>query len=135
VVQVIFETEWQHWKDLRNDPQAYSDEKERVAAEVMDRLEHRYPGISGRVELTDVATPFTTWRYTLNHEGAYMGWLPTPDVLTTMVRRTLPGLDNFIMAGQWVVPGGGVPGCLYSGRHVAQILCHRDGKPFVTSVP
>jgi phytoene dehydrogenase-like protein len=135
VVQVIFETEWQHWKDLRNDPQAYNDEKERVAAEVVDRLEHRYPGISGRVELTDVATPFTTWRYTLNHEGAYMGWLPTPDVLTTMVRRTLPGLDNFIMAGQWVVPGGGVPGCLYSGRHVAQILCHRDGKPFVTSVP
>jgi phytoene desaturase len=33
------------------------------------------------------------------------------------------------------VPGGGVPPCLYSGRHVVQILCHRDGKPFSTSVP
>jgi len=37
--------------------------------------------------------------------------------------------------GQWVMPGGGVPPCLYSGRHVVQILCHRDGKPFSTSVP
>jgi len=82
-----------------------------------------------------VTTPYTTWRYTLNHKGSCMGWLPTPDVILTSIPRTLPGLDNFYMAGQWVLPGGGVPPCLYSGRHVVQILCHRDGKPFSTSVP
>jgi phytoene desaturase len=64
-----------------------------------------------------------------------MGWLPTPEVINTRVKRTLPGLANFYMAGQWVTPGGGVPPCLYSGRHVAQILCHHDGKPFSTIVP
>ena len=84
--------------------------------------------------MTDVATPYTTWRYTLNQNGAYRGWLPTPEVLTTMVGRTLPGLENFSMAGQWAVPGGGVPMCLYSGRHAEQIFCHRDGKPFTTTV-
>ena len=45
-----------------------------------------------------------------------------------------PGLENFYMAGQWVVPGGGVPPCFYSARHVIQILCKRDGKKFSTSV-
>jgi phytoene dehydrogenase-like protein len=29
---------------------------------------------------------------------------------------TLPGLKNFIMAGQWVSPGGGLPSGLMSGR-------------------
>jgi phytoene dehydrogenase-like protein len=50
-----------------------------------------------------------------------------------MFKKTLPGLENFYMAGQWVVPGGGVPPCFYSARHVIQILCKRDGKPFATS--
>lgn len=135
VVQASFETHWDHWNDLRQEPTAYGAEKERVAKEVLDRLESHYPGISGQVEVTDVATPYTTWRYTRNHQGAYMGWLPTPAAITTTVSRTLPGLANFLMAGQWVMPGGGVPPCLYSGRHVVQILCHRDGKPFTATVP
>ena len=82
-----------------------------------------------------MATPYTTWRYTLNHRGAYEGWLPTANNITTLIPRTLPGLSNFYMAGQWVMPGGGVPPCLFSGRHVIQILCNRDKRQFVTSIP
>jgi phytoene desaturase len=135
VVQVAFETEWEHWNDLHGDLPSYEAEKERVAGEVVERVEAHYPGISGQVEMTDVATPYTTWRYTLNRRGAYMGWLPTPATILTAVKRQLPGLDGFLMAGQWVMPGGGVPSCLYSGRHAAQILCHWDDKPFVVSTP
>jgi phytoene dehydrogenase-like protein len=135
VIQASFETEWNHWDRSHRDLPAYAAEKERVAQEVLRRLECHYPGISRQVEMTDVATPYTTWRYTRNWKGAYMGWLPTPDVITTTVRRTLPGLDHFVMAGQWVMPGGGVPACLYSGRHAAQILCRQDGKPFLTTMP
>jgi phytoene desaturase len=136
VVQVEFETDWDYWNNLESQDRArYDAEKERVAAEVLERLEAHYPGISSQVEMTDVATPYTTWRYTLNHKGASMGWLPTPEVINTRLERTLPGLANFYMAGQWVTPGGGVLPCLYSGRHVAQILCHRDGKPFTATIP
>jgi phytoene dehydrogenase-like protein len=53
----------------------------------------------------------------------------------THISRTLPGLKNFYMAGQWVVPGGGVPPCLYSGRHAVQLVCREDKKPFQTTVP
>jgi phytoene desaturase len=135
VIQASFETAWDHWSDLHEEPAAYDSEKERVAGEVLQRLETHYPGLSRQVEMTDVATPYTTWRYSLNRRGAYMGWLPTPAVITSVVRRTLPGLGRFIMAGQWVMPGGSVPGCLYSGRHAAQILCYEDGKPFVALMP
>jgi phytoene desaturase len=135
VVQATFETEWDFWSELQRERPRYEAEKERVAAEILGRLEAHYPGISSLVEVTDVVTPYTTWRYTLNHKGAFEGWLPTPEAIMTRVERTLPGLANFYMAGQWVMPGGGVPPCLYSGRHVAQLLCHRDEKRFSTSIP
>jgi len=131
VVQVMLETEWDYWNDLQQqDRPRYDAEKERVAGEVLARLEGLYPGIPSQVEMTDVATPYTTWRYTRNHRGAFMGWLPTPEAIMTPIHRTLPGLRDFYMAGQWVVPGGGVPPSLFSGRHAVQLLCRRDGRRF-----
>jgi phytoene dehydrogenase-like protein len=134
VLQVLFITDWKYWSDLLKDRERYDAAKKSVTAEALARLEPHYPGIASQVEVTDFATPYTTWRYTLNNEGAFMGWAPTPRALRTMFRKTLPGLDNFYMAGQWVVPGGGVPPCFYSARHVIQILCQSDGKKFSTSV-
>lgn len=132
VVQVEIETEWDYWSGLRaRDRDAYDAQKERVATEALMRLETYYPGISSQVEVADVATPFTTWRYTLNHRGAWGGWLLTPELANVRVERTLPGLRNFYMAGQWVMPGGGVGPSLYSGRHAVQLLCHRDGRRFI----
>jgi phytoene dehydrogenase-like protein len=132
VIQPSFEADWDYWHDLQaRDRAAYDAEKARVAAEVLRRLEAYYPGLSSQVELTDVATPYTTWRYTRNWRGAYMGWLPTGAQMMTALPRTLPGLANFVMAGQWVMPGGGVPTCLMSGRDAIRILCRRAGRVFV----
>jgi hypothetical protein len=49
------------------------------------------------------------------------------------MRKTLPGLANFYMVGQWVVPGGGLPGVTPPARALVQRLCKQDGKVFVTS--
>jgi phytoene desaturase len=135
VVQVLLHADWHFWRELQKDRPRYEAEKKRLTAEVLARLERYYPGLTAQVEVTDIATPYTTWRYTRNYQGAFMGWLPTPKAMRTQVSKTLPGLANFYMAGQWVAPGGGVPPCLYSGRHVIQILCRRDGKRFASSVP
>ena len=132
VIQAMFETEWDYWNDLQKTRPSYEAEKRRVAEEVLKRLEAYYPGVSSQVEVTDVSTPYTTWRYTMNYKGAYMGWIPTQEVIMGTSVRTLPGLGNFYMAGQWI-GAGGVPPSLYSGRHVVQILCHKDKKPFVTT--
>jgi phytoene dehydrogenase-like protein len=134
VIQAEFETGWDYWHDLRvQDRGLYDAEKEAVAARVLERLEVYYPGISSRVEVTDVATPYTTWRYTLNDKGSWEGWLITPQTMRSSVERTLPGLGGFYMAGQWVMPGGGVPAVLYSGQHAVQLLCRDDGRPFVAA--
>jgi len=132
VVQVEFETDWNYWYELRKDKSKYDIVKGRVAVDVLKWLENHYPNISSQVEVTDVATPYTFWRYTRNREGAYMGWLPSPETMSAHVEKTLPGLANFYMAGQWAMPTGGVQSAIYSGRHVLQLICHQEGKPFRT---
>ncbi len=130
VIQVEFESDYDHWTRLRRDRPAYKAEKQRVSEAVLDRLERHYPGLRALVDVVDVATPHTTWRYTRNERGAFEGWVPVPEVLTRTVERTLPGLDGFYMAGQWVMPGGGVPPVLFSGRHAVQLMCSRDRRVF-----
>jgi phytoene dehydrogenase-like protein/NAD-dependent dihydropyrimidine dehydrogenase PreA subunit len=128
-------TDFDCWKELREqDRERYRAEKQQVADELIDRLDRRYPGFADQVEMVDVATPATFERYTGNWQSSHMGWLFTPESMMTQIDKTLPGLDNFYMIGQWV-GASSIPFAATSGRHVTQIICHEDDKPFVTTVP
>lgn len=135
VVQVILKTDFDHWYRLQEKRALYEAEKAKVASNVLYRLETLYPGISSLVEMTDVATPFTFWRYTRNYKGSWLGWLPTPETIRTKLPNTLPGLANFYMAGQWVLPSAGIPPALYSGRTLVQLLCEQGKRKFTTVAP
>ncbi len=100
---------------------------------MLELLEKRFGDVRSKVEMTDVSTPATFMRYTSNWKGSFEGWLWTPKVGLGRVRKTLPGLDNFYMAGHWVEPGGGLPAAMKSGRDVAQIMCKKDKRKFTTS--
>ena len=134
VVTVMFESNYDYWKKLRDeDRDRYRAQKDNVAAAVLDELERRFPGIKDKVEVRDVATPATFERYTGNWQGTYEGWRISPATLTLRMKKTLPGLSNFWMAGQWVVPGGGLPSALLAGRQVIQLICHGDGRAFAAT--
>jgi len=133
VVQASFETVWDHWNNLVKDKARYEAEKNRVAEDIIERLDAIYPGLKSKVEMTDVCTPYTTWRYTRNYHGSYMGWLPESKTITKPMKKTLPGLRNFYMVGQWAMPGGSVPTCIADGRGLVMMLCRAEGLPFVSS--
>ncbi len=135
VVVVQWETDYEYWSKLRQEPERYKAEKDRIADDVIDRLNRRFPGIAAQVEMRDVATPITWERYTGNWRGAYEGWQFNTSSFTSSMSKTLPGLDNFYMAGQWVNPGGGMPTAAMSGNHTIQFICKKDKKKFVTSKP
>jgi phytoene dehydrogenase-like protein len=135
VLKVIFETDYDYWEELYKDPEWYKEEKERIVDDVIDRLEKRFPGLASKVEMRDVATPMTWVRYTGNWRGSYEGWMFSAESFTSSMRKTLPGLENFYMAGQWVNPGGGMPTAAMSGNHTIQLICNEDKKKFVTTRP
>jgi phytoene dehydrogenase-like protein len=133
---VQFTTDYDYWHKLKQEPDQYRAEKEAIVQAVIAGLEERFPGIAGKVEMTDLATPITWERYTGNWRGSYEGWMFDSDFspLSSM-RKTLPGLDNFYMAGQWVNPGGGIPTAVMSGNHTIQMICREDKKSFTSSKP
>ncbi|MBK5111979.1 MAG: NAD(P)/FAD-dependent oxidoreductase [Candidatus Heimdallarchaeota archaeon] len=124
----------EYWTNLRNsDRDKYRAEKDRISKEVIARLDAFFGDIKSNVEVVDVATPATYIRYTNNWKGRYMGFALTPKGLTTRMKKTLPGLKNFYMIGQWVQVGGGLPTGLMSGRNVTQVICKNDKREFKTS--
>ena len=89
-----------YWAQLRADhPERYRAEKHRVAESVIDVLEKRIPGARAAIEVVDVATPASIFRYTGNWKGSMEGWLPTPRTGFRPLPKTLPGLRKFMMVG------------------------------------
>ncbi len=131
-VIVSFGTNYDYWEKLKQTPDKYTAEKKRICDEVIDGLNERFPGIAGQVEMRDVATPMTWVRYTGNWRGSYEGWMFGA---YDNISKTLPGLENFYLAGQWVNAGGGMCTAVMSGNHTIQLICKQDGKRFITTMP
>lgn len=120
-----------YWADLRaNDPPGYYVEKHRVAEAVLAVLERRVPGARAAIEAMDVSTPATVIRYTGNWQGTMEGWLVEPGDRWRSLRQTLPGLERFMMVGQWIAPGGGLPSGPMTARPAVKAICKADHVPF-----
>jgi phytoene dehydrogenase-like protein len=123
-----------HWSELRRDEARYLAEKERVGKAVIAALDRRFPGLAAEVDVVDVATPVTYERYTANWRGSIHGWALGMKKMQFMTRmgmpKTLPGLRDFYMIGQWVEPAGNVQLSAASGRDVIEMICRKDRQVF-----
>ncbi len=131
------DTSYAYWKELSKERGLYKAEKEKVSSIVIDELNKFIPGIKDQVEIMDVATPLTFERYTGNWQGM-QAWPVGPSLVESAAggfTRTLPGLENFYMAGQWADASVGLAAAAASGRRLIQMLCEKDGKQFVTMAP
>jgi phytoene desaturase len=128
VVQVMLPTSYEWWATRGS---RYATEKDAVAELALTQLDRQLPGLRAALRVTDIATPLTYWNMARSWRGAYEGWMPNADSFFSHVKKTLPELSGFYMAGQWVEPGGGVPTAINSGRQVVQLLCNDQGQTFV----
>ena len=136
VIAAMFNSDYDYWKTLKQEnPKQYIEQKDKIADQLVAFLDTRFPGLAKQVEMRDVATPLTWERYSGNWRGSYEGWLITVKTFMMRMGKELPGLNNFYMSGQWVEPGGGVPAVAMSARNVMQIICKRDKKKFITTIP
>lgn len=121
-----------YWVGLREkDKSRYDAEKKQICNQIIDALEDHFGNIRNHVEVCDLATPATYIRYTGNWQASSQGWSASKQTFGKSISKTLPGLQNFYMAGQWVEIGGGVPMCMMSGRNTAQMICKREHTEFV----
>jgi phytoene dehydrogenase-like protein len=123
------------WLDLRkNNRPEYRKVKKEFTEKIIDLLDERLGGIKDKLEMSDMATPATVYRYTNNWKGSTQGWLPGKNLLApSPVGFTVPGLKNFFFSSHWNQPGGGLPIAIKTGRDVTKVICKQAGKKFNTS--
>lgn len=129
VVQVIVKTDYEWWATRGS---RYTTSKDAVAAVLLSQLAPIFPGIREAVRVHDIATPLTFWSMARSWRGAYEGIAPSEASMFRDVEKTVAGLGDFYLAGQWVEPGSGAPTALASGRQAAERLCRDARTPFVT---
>lgn len=135
VIRAALNSHYAYWETL-SEPD-YRAEKERTAEAVLRLLEPRFPGLREQVVVMDVVTPLTAERFTGSRRGL-QAWTPPGNPLAAAAKglsRTLPGLNNFYMAGQWAEAVIGVSTAALSGRNLVRRLCRHERRPFVTTTP
>jgi len=133
--EVWFATKFGYWQELSQDRARYDAEKQRIAAATIAALDKRWPGLAAQVEVVDVPTPATYYRYTGNWQGSPDGWYITAQNMRRNPLRSLPGLANLHMVGQWTAPFTGTVIAALSGRQTIELLCRQDKQRFMTSKP
>lgn len=125
----LFDEDYLAWEKLYQNKAEYRQEKERIANEVVDRIEKQYPQYKGKITVLDVFTPMTLKRYTNAPRGAYMS-LFTDKQARISHSGVINGLDNLYLAGQWLESPGGLPFAAASGKWAAIRICKQDRVTF-----
>lgn len=137
LVTVIINT-WNSgfWTELaQTDRKQYELTKDTIGKQVVGYLEKEFGDIKEHIDMVDVSTPHSVIRYTGNWKGSYEGFAPTRKTLSRPLPKTLKGLENFAMIGQWTSPGGGLPTAAQDGRDIAIKLCKQDKRQFTGALP
>lgn len=114
---------WQRHAEayFRGDKAAYTNDKERVAQALIERVEAALlPGLSRSIATRVVATPLTNVRYTGNPEGAIYGYEQSLDNSFYKRLGSRTPVERLYLASAWCAPGGGFPGAVRSGELAAK---------------
>ena len=125
-----FQPELDAWEALVKDRVAYAKEKVRIGEAVIQAIENRFPYMTGKLKLLDVATPQTYERYCNAYRGAFMGFWPTLSGKSLNHTGHIKGLSNIVLSGQWLQPPGGLPVALITGKDTIMRLCKKEKRSF-----
>ena len=137
VIKVNFDSEYDYWKELSGNKENYLAQKKRITDNVAEKLEKRFPGFTEHIEATDVVTPISVEHWTGGYRGFAQPWPPPKELAEEInkkgLSKTLPGLHNFYMVGQWAGGTFGITTVCLMGRNLVQGLCKKDNRPFKTA--
>jgi phytoene dehydrogenase-like protein len=100
----------------------WPEHKRQVESFVLGHLARLIPGIEDKIVVRTSASAETSWRFTLNRQGAMLGWEMSPDQLGAGRPDLASPVRNLFFAGHWVRPGGGITPVIVSAQHAAQAV-------------
>ncbi len=121
VTTVLMGDSYDFWKQCRENG-TYEAEKQKVAEAVIRALEEKYPAITGKVTVWDVATPLTYERYLGSYKGSWMSVMKKGQGNVQYPCKP-QSIQKLYFAGQRLTSPGGCPVALTTGRTAVQQLC------------
>ena len=119
------------WKKAQEEGR-YEEEKGKLANQISRAICEKYPQAEGNIEVLDIATPLTYERYTGAYHGSWMSIIDAGDKM-----KTYPGflknVSGLYFAGHRLMPPGGLPVAVDSGRKAAQMVCRQFKVMFKSS--
>lgn len=95
---------------------SYAKRKDAIAAFISEALTERFGELKDHLTKLDVWTPATYHRYVDTEIGSFMGFAFPKKRLPIKLSNRIPGIDNVLLAGQWLQMPGGLPIAALSGR-------------------
>ena len=119
---------YEFWKKAKEEGR-YDDEKRRLGNEISRAVCEKFPQAKGKIEVLDIATPLTYERYTGAYHGSWMS-ITGPGDKMKMYPGFLKDISGLYFAGHRIMPPGGLPIALETGRRAAQMVCRQFGEVF-----
>ncbi|MCL2862336.1 MAG: FAD-dependent oxidoreductase [Firmicutes bacterium] len=124
IMQVtLFGGDYDFWKSLTKEE--YEKTKKEGSEKIIKAIEEKIPQLRGKLEQLDVATPLTSERYCGAYKGSWMAWGKTNKSETLIHNGKINGIDNLFLAGQWLMPPGGLPLAI-SGKWAIQRIAKKE---------
>jgi len=99
---------------------------------ILKSLERCIPGLSNKIVVKLSASAQTSYRYTLNHHGAMLGWEMSPSQLGEYRPGIQGPVKNLYFVGHWAQPGGGITPVMISALRAAKEITHGTAMPVQT---
>jgi len=119
---------YEFWKQAKEEGR-YDTEKRALADEIRRALISKYPHAENAIDVIDIATPLTYERYTGAYHGSWMSIAGVRDK-RKMYGGFLKSVSGLYFAGHRLMPPGGLPVAVFTGRRAAQLVCRQFGAVF-----
>lgn len=104
------------------DKNAYDNKKRQIASAVYLAITEKFPSLCGHLKLLDVWTPATYNRFVGSEIGAFMSFAFPSKVLPIRKNNRIKGINNVVMASQWLQSPGGLPIALQNGKYATETI-------------
>jgi phytoene dehydrogenase-like protein len=109
---------------------AYKKFKEQFADILIARVEKTLAvKIKEHIEVLEIATPITYWRYTRNRNGSIMGASPTDKNIKNKLAHYCTPVKNLFLGGHWAEYGGGMPLAVKAAANASLLILQKINKP------
>ena len=114
IVRIFIVAKYASWN-------AWRKHKEKMCNRILERVSYLIPDLTKIIEIKEIATPYTFYKYTFNRKGALFGWQATPSQIDKNIFPSHTSINNLYLVGHWVINGVGnssITGVATTGRYL-----------------